>query len=70
MGVYGFLLGHYLPVVLLGLLPRFLEHGVWIYWRSSPFRIAEYVRRAKSWFALDSRVAVQFLSGRVEDSNS
>ena len=48
LGMHGLILGHYLPMVLLGLLPRVFEYRLWLHWRSSPLWPSEHIGGTES----------------------
>ena len=63
LGVHGFLLCDNLPMVLLGLLPRFLiQWDEWVHWGFEALWTDEYAWRTESGKSVDTGVAVFVLS--------
>ena len=64
LGLYGELLGHHFPMVLLGLFASlFRTRDQWLHWGSYTLWSDEYPRISKSRFPIDPRTSICVLSG-------
>ena len=64
MGLHGFILRHYLPMVSVGLFTRILStRDERFHWRSQSLRFDQHPGCPQPRLAIDSRIAVQLLPG-------